>query len=40
MTEATEDPTCLCCTLGNHTEPCTCDGGDCCHPEQHREETT
>lgn len=30
-------PTCLCCTLGNHTEPCTCDGADCCHPERHSE---
>lgn len=36
MTEATEDPTsCQCCTFGNHTEPCTCDGNGCCHPERH-----
>lgn len=26
---------CACCTSGNHTEPCTCDGTDCCHPESH-----
>jgi hypothetical protein len=31
-------PPCLCCSLGNHTERCTCDGGDCCHPERHREQ--
>jgi hypothetical protein len=26
---------CACCTFGNHTEPCTCDGGGCCHPHHH-----
>lgn len=30
------DETCGCCTFGNHTEPCTCDGSNCCHPEKHR----
>jgi hypothetical protein len=31
------DP-CPCCTFGNHTEPCTCDGTGCCHPDRHRAE--
>jgi len=29
-------PVCQCCTFGNHTEPCTCDGTTCCHPERHQ----
>jgi hypothetical protein len=26
---------CPCCDFGNHTEPCTCDGFECCHPQYH-----
>jgi len=28
-------PVCPCCTFGNHTEICTCDGSSCCHPAKH-----
>lgn len=27
--------TCQCCFFGNHTEPCICDSGWCCHPQHH-----
>lgn len=36
MSAIDDAPPCLCCTLGNHTEPCTCDGAGCCHPERHQ----
>lgn len=26
---------CPCCDFGNHTETCTCDGFECCHPQKH-----
>jgi len=29
--------TCQCCVFGNHMETCTCDGANCCHPENHDE---
>lgn len=29
---------CQCCKFGNHTEKCTCDGADCCHPAHHTKE--
>lgn len=28
--------TCQCCVFGNHSLPCTCDGTDCCHPEEYK----
>lgn len=28
---------CPCCVFGNHTEVCSCDGVNCCHPENHEE---
>jgi hypothetical protein len=32
----TDEPgPCPCCTFGNHTEACTCDGAKCCHRERH-----
>lgn len=34
---ASEAP-CQCCVFGNHTEPCSCDGSACCHPQIHRED--
>jgi len=34
------DDVCACCDFGNHTEPCTCGGQDCCHPENHRRQPT
>lgn len=38
MTTTVEPPVCGCCTFGNHTEPCTCDGTPCCHPAAHGSE--
>jgi hypothetical protein len=26
---------CQCCTFGNHSIRCTCDGSDCCHPKDY-----
>jgi hypothetical protein len=38
VTTPVEPPVCGCCTFGNHTEPCTCDGTSCCHPAEHGSE--
>lgn len=38
--QAAPEDNCPCCTFGNHTERCRCDGTTCCHPERHTEETT
>ncbi len=27
--------TCQCCGFGNHSIRCTCDGSDCCHPDDY-----
>ena len=34
-TAVPQAPVCPCCTFGNHTEVCTCEGSSCCHPAEH-----
>lgn len=38
--ERAPEDDCPCCTYGNHTEACRCDGQSCCHPERHREKAS